>query len=42
MPEKYPDGTWGSNADWPGMEGGENPVRLTEERKAEQQNGDIG
>jgi TonB-linked SusC/RagA family outer membrane protein len=33
VPVKYPDGSWGSNADWPGMEGGENPVRLTEERQ---------
>ncbi len=33
VPVKYPDGTWGSNADWPGLEGGENPVRLTEERE---------
>lgn len=33
VPVKYPDGGWGSNADWPGMEGGENPVRLTEERQ---------
>lgn len=33
VPIKYPDGTWGSNADWPGMEGGENPVRLTDERQ---------
>lgn len=33
VPVKYPDGSWGSNADWPGMEGGENPVRLTDERQ---------
>ncbi|MEQ9443263.1 MAG: TonB-dependent receptor [Cyclobacteriaceae bacterium] len=33
VPIKYPDGSWGSNADWPGMEGGENPVRLTDERQ---------
>lgn len=33
IPVKYPDGSWGSNSDWPGMEGGENPVRLTEERQ---------
>src|SRR5690606_6255546 len=29
----FPDGSWGSNANWPGMEGGENPVRLTDERQ---------
>lgn len=33
LPIKYPDGTWGRNKDWPGMEGGENPVRITEERQ---------
>ncbi|WP_247237252.1 TonB-dependent receptor [Telluribacter sp. SYSU D00476] len=33
LPTKYPDGRWGRNKDWPGMEGGENPVRLTEERE---------
>lgn len=33
IPIKYPDGSWAGNADWPGMEGGENPVRLTEERE---------
>lgn len=33
IPVKYPDGSWAGNADWPGMEGGENPVRLTEERE---------
>ena len=33
IPVKFPDGSWGSNANWPGMEGGENPVRLTEERQ---------
>lgn len=32
LPIKYPDGSWARNKDWPGMEGGENPVRLTEER----------
>lgn len=32
LPIKYPDGSWGRNKDWPGMEGGENPVRITEER----------
>lgn len=33
IPIKYPNGNWAGNADWPGMEGGENPVRLTEERE---------
>lgn len=33
IPVKFPDGSWGSNANWPGMEGGENPVRLTDERQ---------
>jgi len=32
LPIKYPDGSWGRNKDWPGMEGGENPIRLIEER----------
>ena len=27
IPVKYPDGTWGSNRDWPGTED-DNPVRL--------------
>ncbi|WP_245576536.1 SusC/RagA family TonB-linked outer membrane protein [Flexithrix dorotheae] len=31
VPVKYPDGTWASNADYPGMEGGPNPVRVGEE-----------
>lgn len=31
IPVKYPDGTWGSNRDWPGTED-DNPVRLLEER----------
>lgn len=33
LPIKYKNGAWARNADWPGMEGGENPVRLTEERE---------
>jgi len=33
LPVKYPDGTWASNADYPGMEGGPNPVRVGEEYK---------
>lgn len=32
LPIQYPDGSWGRNKDWPGMEGGENPVRITEQR----------
>lgn len=31
VPVKYPDGSWASNADYPGMEGGPNPVRVGEE-----------
>ncbi len=31
IPVKYPDGTWGSNRDWPGTED-DNPVRLLNER----------
>ena len=31
VPVKYPDGTWGGNSDYPGMEGGPNPVRVGEE-----------
>lgn len=31
IPVKYPDGTWGSNRDWPGTED-DNPVRLLKER----------
>ncbi|SFW30924.1 TonB-linked outer membrane protein, SusC/RagA family [Sinomicrobium oceani] len=33
VPVKYEDGTWGSNADYPNMEGGENPVNLLKNRK---------
>jgi len=32
LPIKYPDGSWGRNKDWPGMEGGENPVRISDQR----------
>ncbi|MEJ7682821.1 MAG: hypothetical protein WKG06_34170 [Segetibacter sp.] len=28
IPIKYPDGTWGGNSDFPGMEGGSNPVNI--------------
>ena len=31
IPVKYPDGTWSSNLDYPGMEGGPNPVRVGQE-----------
>ena len=41
IPVKYPDGKWGGNGDWPGMEGGENPVRLTEERQRIHNRGEI-
>jgi TonB-linked SusC/RagA family outer membrane protein len=33
IPVRFPDGRWAGNTHWPGMEGGENPVRLTEERE---------
>ncbi|MBD0259266.1 MAG: TonB-dependent receptor, partial [Cytophagales bacterium] len=33
LPIRYADGTWGRNKDWPGMEGGENPVRIANERQ---------
>ena len=32
IPAKYPDGTWASNRDYPGMEGGDNPLRVVNER----------
>lgn len=32
IPKKYPDGRWGSNEDYPGMEGGGNPIQVSEER----------
>lgn len=32
IPVKYQDGTYGSNADYPNMEGGENPVNLLRNR----------
>ncbi|MDB5262149.1 MAG: SusC/RagA family TonB-linked outer membrane protein, partial [Adhaeribacter sp.] len=32
IPVKYPDGRWGGNEDYPGMEGGGNPVNIVEER----------
>lgn len=33
IPVQYDDGTWGTNADYPNMEGGENPVNLLKNRK---------
>jgi len=32
VPIKYPDGTWGGNSDFPGMEGGSNPVNIATNR----------
>lgn len=32
IPVKYPDGSWGRNRDYPGMEGGDSPLRIIEER----------
>jgi TonB-linked SusC/RagA family outer membrane protein len=32
IPIKYPDGTWGGNSDFPGMEGGSNPVNIAANR----------
>ncbi|WP_025763392.1 SusC/RagA family TonB-linked outer membrane protein [Dyadobacter tibetensis] len=32
IPVKYPDGRWGGNEDYPGMEGGGNPVNVLKER----------
>src|SRR6185369_329365 len=32
IPVKYPDGTWGGNSDFPGMEGGSNPVNIAKNR----------
>jgi TonB-linked SusC/RagA family outer membrane protein len=32
IPVKYPDGRWGGNEDYPGMEGGGNPVNIVTER----------
>ncbi|MCW3465081.1 SusC/RagA family TonB-linked outer membrane protein [Chitinophaga nivalis] len=32
IPVKFPDGSWGGNDDYPGMEGGANPLQLIEER----------
>ncbi|MBI1301579.1 MAG: SusC/RagA family TonB-linked outer membrane protein [Alphaproteobacteria bacterium] len=32
LPVRYPDGRWGANADWPGTEGAENPVRIAQNR----------
>ena len=32
VPVKYPDGRWGSNEDYAGMEGGGSPIQVSEER----------
>ena len=32
IPVRYPDGSWASNRDYPGMEGGDTPIRVGEER----------
>jgi TonB-linked SusC/RagA family outer membrane protein len=32
IPVKYPDGTWAGNEDYPGMEGGNNPIQVAEQR----------
>ncbi len=32
IPVKYPDGRWGGNEDYPGMEGGGNPLHILNER----------
>lgn len=32
IPVKYPDGSWASNRDYPGMEGGDSPLRVGAER----------
>lgn len=32
IPVYYPDGSWGGNKDYPGMEGGDNPIRVAKER----------
>ncbi|RKE52289.1 SusC/RagA family TonB-linked outer membrane protein [Sphingobacterium detergens] len=32
IPVRYPDGTWAANKDYPGMEGGDNPVRVADDR----------
>jgi TonB-linked SusC/RagA family outer membrane protein len=32
IPVKYADGSWASNRDYPGMEGGDNPLRVSADR----------
>lgn len=32
IPVKFPDGSWGGNDDYPGMEGGGSPIQVLEER----------
>lgn len=33
VPVRYADGSWASNRDYPGMEGGDNPIRVADERQ---------
>jgi TonB-linked SusC/RagA family outer membrane protein len=33
IPVKYPDGKWAGNEDYPGMEGGGNPLNILQDRK---------
>lgn len=33
LPVKYPDGSWGDNQNYPGAEGGSNPVHILTDRK---------
>lgn len=32
IPIRYPDGSWAANKDYPGMEGGDNPIRIADQR----------
>ncbi len=32
IPARYPDGSWAGNEDYPGMEGGNNPLQVAKER----------
>lgn len=32
IPVRYPDGSWAGNEDYPGMEGGNNPIQVAKER----------
>ena len=33
IPVRYDDGSWASNRDYPGMEGGDHPIRVADERQ---------